>query len=243
MYNELAPYYDKLYAQKDYKAECRFLQEVFRHCKSKPKTILDVGCGTGEHSGALSKMGYKMHGIDISDGMVSIARGKHSDASFSVHDVRQPFSESIFDAAISMFGTMSYMITEKDLYYALSNINGAMKDNGILVFDGWNAYAVARTVQPNGKLIKIDNDLFKYTELLPQDRYHATFKFTLLDLKAQKTIDEEERFCLFTRKMIEEVFSKTGFELLYYWKLFSPGVEPTVNDWKVSVVAKKVDNA
>lgn len=36
----------------------------------KPATVLDVGCGAGQHSVELAKRGVKVHGIDINDKML-----------------------------------------------------------------------------------------------------------------------------------------------------------------------------
>ncbi len=38
--------------------------------------VLDAGCGTGQISLVLAKMGYEVHGIDVSAEMVAIAQGK-----------------------------------------------------------------------------------------------------------------------------------------------------------------------
>lgn len=46
-----------------------------RHVEMDTKPILDAGCGTGMHSLPLVLMGYSgFHGIDISDGMLEIAK-------------------------------------------------------------------------------------------------------------------------------------------------------------------------
>ena len=39
-------YYDLLYQDKDYEAECDMLEELFRACMDdRPELILDAGCG------------------------------------------------------------------------------------------------------------------------------------------------------------------------------------------------------
>ena len=50
---EYADQYDLLYGDKDYEAECDLLEKVFRLYSSAPvKTILDLGCGTGNQTSA-----------------------------------------------------------------------------------------------------------------------------------------------------------------------------------------------
>ena len=49
---------------------------------SAAKTLLDMGCGTGKHAELLCNKGYIVHGIDLSEDMLKIAknRSKNKDA-------------------------------------------------------------------------------------------------------------------------------------------------------------------
>jgi ubiquinone/menaquinone biosynthesis C-methylase UbiE len=51
-----AQYYDLIYKNKNYKKECDYLEKIFRKfLNKKPKTILDLACGTGSHAIILAK--------------------------------------------------------------------------------------------------------------------------------------------------------------------------------------------
>lgn len=66
--------------------------------------ILDAGCGTGEISLPLARMGYDVHGIDVSSAMISIARTKCQPgwrARYVVADVRAiPEIDHSIDAVV-----------------------------------------------------------------------------------------------------------------------------------------------
>jgi ubiquinone biosynthesis O-methyltransferase len=73
----------------------------------KGMTILDVGCGTGNFSIKLARMGCKVIGIDISDEMLEIAKKKSEEQNLDiefynmdVYDLK--FKDETFDAAFSM---------------------------------------------------------------------------------------------------------------------------------------------
>lgn len=77
-YNEWAETYDKdvteFGIQLPYVGACVFAKYV--DMKSGP--ILDAACGTGMHTLPLKMMGYSgFHGIDISEGMLAIARERN----------------------------------------------------------------------------------------------------------------------------------------------------------------------
>jgi len=54
--------------------ECDFIEQEVGFNKSI--RILDIGCGTGRHSIELSRRGYNVTGIDLSDSLLVKARGK-----------------------------------------------------------------------------------------------------------------------------------------------------------------------
>jgi SAM-dependent methyltransferase len=65
--------------------------------------VLDVGCGPGRHAHALATHNIEVHGIDISERFVEIARSEAPPgATFQRMDARALTFEGEFDAAISL---------------------------------------------------------------------------------------------------------------------------------------------
>ena len=71
-----ANWYDTLYQDKDYAGECDFLESLFAHRGVPGKSILDLGCGTGNHAVLLAQRGYKVTAVDRSAAMLQTARAK-----------------------------------------------------------------------------------------------------------------------------------------------------------------------
>ncbi len=66
--------------------------------------ILDAGCGIGTDAGYLSQSGYEVAAIDLSRGMLEIARTNHEAAVFYEQDLRYPdFKPHSFDGIIASF--------------------------------------------------------------------------------------------------------------------------------------------
>lgn len=73
---EYAGAYDDLYKDKNYERECDVMESIFGKFRGIPRTILDLGCGTGGHAIIFAERGYKVVGIDRSSAMLKIARTK-----------------------------------------------------------------------------------------------------------------------------------------------------------------------
>ncbi len=69
-------------------------------------SVLDVGCGTGRHAIPLAKLGYRVTGVDISEGMLAEARRAALEAGVEIDlrqaDVSHSLPEGPFDAAVCL---------------------------------------------------------------------------------------------------------------------------------------------
>ncbi len=78
-----------------------------------PARLLDLGCGTGEHSRFLAEKGYEVVGIDSSDAMLQKARegGPFPRVTFLDGDIVQVASlvEGVFDGAICLGNTLPHV--------------------------------------------------------------------------------------------------------------------------------------
>ncbi|MDI6891226.1 MAG: class I SAM-dependent methyltransferase [Thermodesulfovibrionales bacterium] len=138
--------YDALYQDKDYEKECDFIEAIFKKYKCKPKTILDLGCGTGGHALILAKRGYKVTGIDRSSSMLEIARKKAEWAGLVIEfiegDITGVSLNRKFDAVISMFAVMSYQTTNDAIAKVCKLAKESLVPGGLFIFDCWHGFAV-----------------------------------------------------------------------------------------------------
>jgi len=121
--------------------ECDFIESEIGF--NRQFRILDIGCGTGRHSIELTKRGYKLTGIDLSESLLTRAKEKASEHNLTIdfqqHDARNlPFSNE-FDLAIMLCeGAFPLMETDEMNFQILKNAAKALKDNGKLIFTTLN---------------------------------------------------------------------------------------------------------
>ena len=138
-----AEFYDKIWGRYDYDADVKFLEGLFRDygCES----VVDIGCGTGNHAIRLSRSGFKVTGLDISSAMLKIAKEKGREAKirFIRADMRKlenviPKGQK-FDAAICLGTTFSHLITNRDVQAFLIGLHKMLRKNGLFIFNARNA--------------------------------------------------------------------------------------------------------
>jgi len=122
--------------------ECDFIESEIKFDKSLK--ILDVGCGTGRHAIELTKRGYNVIGIDLSESQLRRAREKAEADNLSIDFQRQdarnlPF-DSEFDIAIMICeGGFSLVETDEMDYEILKNVTKALKPDAKFIFTAPNA--------------------------------------------------------------------------------------------------------
>jgi 2-polyprenyl-3-methyl-5-hydroxy-6-metoxy-1,4-benzoquinol methylase len=105
--------------------------------------ILDIGCGTGRHSIELTKRGYNVTGVDLSESQLVRARQKareqNLDIKFLMYDARLlPFNKE-FDLAIMLCeGGFPLMETDEMNFQILESAARALKAEGKLIFTTLN---------------------------------------------------------------------------------------------------------
>jgi len=116
----------------------RYIEKILK--KHSVKTVLDLSCGTGSQVFWLAKHGYEVIGVDISVGMLKIARSNAKKEKIEVEllegDMRTTKVGS-FDAVITIFNAIGHL-TKTDFEKAIRNIHANLKDGGLYIFDIFN---------------------------------------------------------------------------------------------------------
>ncbi|UCC96124.1 MAG: class I SAM-dependent methyltransferase, partial [Candidatus Omnitrophota bacterium] len=90
LYENYAQKYDKECFVQGTLGECDFIEREINHDKSLK--IIDIGCGTGRHAIELTKRGYNVTGVDLSENQIKRAREKAQEAGvtidFQIEDAR-----------------------------------------------------------------------------------------------------------------------------------------------------------
>jgi len=141
LFENYAEKYDKEVFTQGTIGECDFLEQELRYNKSLK--ILDVGCGTGRHSIELSKRGYNVTGIDLSESQLQRAREKArangQTIDFQQQDARDLHLDTCYDVAIMLCeGGFPLMETDEMNYEILKNVSKVLKKQSKFIFTTLN---------------------------------------------------------------------------------------------------------
>ena len=156
--------YDLLNEGKPYQDEVDFVLKLYKSHNpvgELPKSVLDLGCGSGMHL-SMFPSDTKKTGVDTSESMLDVAKKRETpNATYLKTKIGDFQTESKFDLVYSLFHVMSYQTTEMDLDQSLATIRNSLSDNGLTVFDFWHRAAwdqdppVTRMTVKKNSLVKV----------------------------------------------------------------------------------------
>jgi SAM-dependent methyltransferase len=134
LYSQLVASYE-LIEGRDWQSEIRLIRSVLKEHESK--SVVDLGCGTGYHVRALTKLGFKATGIDISRQNIRFARAKAAqekvDARFVLGSYYDYRSAERFDVALCL--NWSVPVKDDEVKRFLENTRRLLQPEGLLIFD------------------------------------------------------------------------------------------------------------
>lgn len=110
----------------------RFLERAIAFCKTRG-TALDVGCGSGGRMiDRLRNAGFQVTGLDVSHGMLDIARSRHPSVEFVHDDVTEWTAPRAYDLVLAWDSIFHLPYASHTL--VLAKLCGCLADGGVLLF-------------------------------------------------------------------------------------------------------------
>jgi SAM-dependent methyltransferase len=240
--------YDLLYADKDYAAECDLLEKAIRKYGATPtRSILDFGCGTGNHSIPLAERGYEVLGVDRSQEMLTQIQTKaRTKATFRSGDIRTIDVGKKFDCVLMMFAVLGYQLNNQDALAALQNARRHLNAAGTLIFDVWYGPAVlhlrpserAKVIPTaDGQIVRFASGDLDSTRQICSVRYKV---WRIQDDRVTARVEENHEMRYFFPLEIDLLLKASGFEKVRIGAFPEIDRDPDDETWNVMVIAKAV---
>lgn len=138
-YEALAASYDRLTNDVDYEATVNFYEEILRQEGLKPRTAVDLACGTGSVAAILARRGLRVTAVDMSEEMLTVAQQKTAEMENPPRFLCQPLQrlwlDRGVDLAVCALDSLDYITNPADCAEAIRRIYKALNPGGIFIFD------------------------------------------------------------------------------------------------------------
>ena len=252
-FEQYADFYDAYYANKNYDEEINYILSLAKqHSVSNPKTILDIGCGTGGHLLPFCKKNIKTDGFDLSERMIAFAKQKIEKAKIENFvkveqgDATTYRNGKKYDMVVSMFAVMGYLTTNENFFAGLKTARAHLNKDGLFIFDVWFGPAVLHNLpetriqefELNGeKIVRLVRSTMNIMEHFVEVEYDI---FSGNDKHYEQKVKESHRMRYFFVQELKYFLENAGFAMLSVFPFLKINVHPTLNDWNISVVAKAI---
>ena len=138
-YHALAASYDRLTWDVDYAAVVDFYWQILAKEGLKPRTAVDLACGTGSVSVILARQGLEVTAVDMSEEMLTVAMDKAMELEnpprFVCQRLERLWLPRGVDLAVCALDSLDYIVEPDACREAIYRAYKALNPGGCLIFD------------------------------------------------------------------------------------------------------------
>lgn len=227
-YQSFAMLYDELMEDAPYDEWIQFAMFFIDRFAENKRTLIDLGCGTGEISLRFQEKGFQVTGVDLSAEMLAIAREKEGNHAGNITWVQQDLvkleAPEKYDIGVSFCDVLNYIINPEDLKAAFQNISNVLTEGGLFLFD-MHSEKYVNDFLANQTFGEVREDI-SYIWFCDEGEYdstveHALTFFVKTDSGQYERFDEHHIQRTYPISFIKEALSSSHFRILGIYSDFS----------------------
>ncbi len=150
IYGEFASVYDIMQYDVDYENWIDQIKIIAGKYGSDAKSMLELACGTGTIGIGLSKKGYLVEALDLSEDMLTVAQAKAYEAGVKMKFYHQDMvvfnTKKTYDVVFCMCDGLNYITDEESVKRVFINVEKHLKAGGLFICDMSSKYKLKEVI-------------------------------------------------------------------------------------------------
>lgn len=139
IYGEFASVYDIMQYDVDYENWIEQISSIAGKYFTGARSMLELACGTGTIGIGLSKKGFLVEALDISEDMLTVAQSKAFDAGVKIRFYHQDMvsfhTKKKYDVVFCMCDGLNYILDEPSVESVFKNVEKHLNPGGLFICD------------------------------------------------------------------------------------------------------------
>ena len=215
-YHALARSYDRLTQDVDYEATLAFYYEILKREGVKPRTAVDLACGTGSIALLMARDGLHMTAVDMSEEMLCVASQKAQELPNPPQFVCQRLENLHLyrgvDLAVCALDSLDYILDPEVCARAICRIYKALNPGGIFIFDV-NTPRKLRAMDGQVFLDEDDDVYCVWRGEFDEDTNICSYAMDLFQRQGNiwhRSFEEHQEYA-YSARQLTEMLKKAGF--------------------------------
>lgn len=203
VYNEFGwNYYPEIFGEQ--------LLEWLRLHNLKPRTSMDLGCGTGILCEILYKNGIQASGMDFSRGMIEIAKAGNPDISYDVADMITYRPNTQYDLVTCTGDALNHIGNLADIEKIFCNVYAYLSPGGYFIFDILNEHEIS-TSEPFE--MDFSDSIRVWFQMLKLGEHRVNLKIRVYE-NGELRFEENTRETVYDPEAVCALLCRCGFEVV-----------------------------
>ena len=245
-YRDFAGFYDRLTEDVDYAARASYFHKLAERYSPPGKLLLDLACGTGSLSLALSRLGYDVIGVDGSYEMLSVAMEKKGEEPvlFLCQDMDRLDLYGTVDLTVSALDSLNHVTDPEQLQRVFDRVSLFTNPGGLFLFDMNTPFKHREILADNAFVYDLDQLYCVWQNELDESGRDVTIHldfFVPEEDGRYSRWEEEITERAYTREEVRNFVERAGLELLeiYHEDSLEP---PRPDSQRLVYLARKPGN-
>ncbi len=212
-YEEIATSYDYILRHVDYEKWYKYLKTIMLAYAENPKTVLELGCGTGKFGAKFSAQGYETYGLDISMNMLRVAKTR-AFRNFRIlrADMKTFKLKKTMDFIFCVHDALNYQLSLEGVREIFQNIKHVMHEKSIFFFDITTEYNVKRFFENKTSTYKNKGEEVEWSNTYDDEEKIITSNFVIN--RGGEISKESHQQKMYSIEEISAILREENFKIL-----------------------------